>query len=93
MPIDENTQFEIGYRGSFLNQETDYEVSYLDQGTFRVDSNLSNVLLYKEYINAAYTQYGKKIDNFSFRLFIRRKHHYISNSIFCKAKLHQKCQF
>ena len=64
LPIDENTQFEIGYRGSFLNQETDYEVSYLDQGTFRVDSNLSNVLLYKAYINAAYTQYGKKLINF-----------------------------
>ena len=71
LPIDENTQFEIGYRGSFLNQETDYEVSYLDQGTFRVDSNLSNVLLYKEYINAAYTQYGKKIDKFSYLLGLR----------------------
>ncbi len=71
LPIDENTQFELGYRGSFLNQETDYEVAYLDQGTFRIDNNLSNVLLYKQYINAAYTQYGKKIDKFSYLLGLR----------------------
>ena len=25
-PIDENTQFELGYRGNFSKQETDYEV-------------------------------------------------------------------
>lgn len=31
-PIDENTQFELGYRGNFNTQETDYEVAYLNNG-------------------------------------------------------------
>ena len=32
---------------------------------------LSNVLVYKEHINALYTQFGKKLDAFSFLLGLR----------------------
>ena len=71
LPIDENTQFEIGYRGSFSTQKTDYQVSYLINSNYELDTNLSNYLIYKEYINAAYTQYGKKIDKFSYLLGLR----------------------
>ena len=71
LPIDENTQFEIGYRGSFSTQKTDYQVSYLINSNYELDNNLSNYLIYKEYVNAAYTQYGKKIDKFSYLLGLR----------------------
>ena len=71
LPIDENTQFEIGYRGSFSTQKTDYQVSYLINSSYELDNNLSNYLIYKEYVNAAYTQYGKKIDKFSYLLGLR----------------------
>ena len=71
LPINENTQFEIGYRGSFSTQKTDYQVSYLVNSNYELDNNLSNYLIYKEYVNAAYTQYGKKIDKFSYLLGLR----------------------
>jgi len=71
LPIDENTQFELGYRGSFSTQKTDYQVSYLINSNYELDNNLSNYLIYKEYVNAAYMQYGKKIDKFSYLLGLR----------------------
>ena len=37
-PIDENTQFELGYRGTFLTLETDYDVSILEDGVYVSDS-------------------------------------------------------
>ena len=71
LPIDENTQFELGYRGSFSSQETDFSLDYIIGGLPIRDTNLSNTLLYKEYVNAAYTQFGNKIDNFSYLLGLR----------------------
>jgi len=81
-PINENTQFELGYRGRFNTQTTDYEVGYLNQinsvlsnnetsPDYIIDTNLSNILTYKEYINAFYSQYGQKIDKFSYLLGLR----------------------
>jgi outer membrane receptor protein involved in Fe transport len=69
--LDKNTQFEFGYRGNFNNQETDYQVFQIQNGGFAKNTDLSNVLIYKEHINALYTQYGKKIDAFSFLIGLR----------------------
>lgn len=72
LPIGENVQFELGYRGNFNNLTTDYVVEFLDDtNTFYVDNSLSNVLNYKEYINAFYTQYGSKHGKFSYLLGLR----------------------
>ena len=78
-PINENTQFELGYRGRFNSQTTDYEVGYLNNSleeflssnSYNIDTNLSNILTYKEYVNAFYSQYGQKIDRFSYLLGVR----------------------
>lgn len=75
-PINKNTQFEIGYRGRFNSQTTDYEVGYLNPDTITtnnliIDTNLSNILSYKEYVNAFYSQYGQKINKFSYLLGLR----------------------
>ena len=70
-PIDENTQIELGYRGTFNTIETDYEVAFFDSGLRSVDPNLTNLLVYKEFVNAAYGQFGKKLDKFSFVLGLR----------------------
>src|SRR5690606_12091394 len=60
------SQFELGYRGTFNNFDTDYVYSVEQpNGEFVNDPNVTNQLLYKEYINAAYTQLGTKIKNFS----------------------------
>ncbi|MDA9668344.1 TonB-dependent receptor [Flavobacteriaceae bacterium] len=70
-PIDKNTQFEFGYRGDFSLQENDYEIAIQENGRFIIDTNLSNVLLFEQNINALYTQYGKKINKFSYLLGLR----------------------
>ncbi len=73
LPIGENAQFELGYRANYNNQSTDYEVQLLDESTneFLIDTNLSNLLNYKEYVNAVYTQYGSKHGKFSYLLGLR----------------------
>ena len=70
-PIDDNTQLELGYRGSFNDLSTDYQVSDLIANSYVIDANQSNFLDYKEYINAAYSQFGKKINSFSYLLGLR----------------------
>lgn len=70
-PIDQNTQFELGYRGNFSRQETDYQVTDRINGTFVNNPDFSNYLIFEQNINAAYTQYGKKISAFSFLMGLR----------------------
>ncbi|MDO6596867.1 TonB-dependent receptor [Oceanihabitans sp. 2_MG-2023] len=72
LPIGENAQFELGYRGNFNTISTDYVVEFLDNtNTFYVDNDLSNILNYKEYVNAVYSQYGSKHGKFSYLLGLR----------------------
>ena len=70
-PIDENTEFEFGYRGRFLDRETDFDVSFLRGGTYQSDPGLSNIFKYNESINSFYTQFGKKINSVSVLLGLR----------------------
>ena len=70
-PVDDNTEFELGYRGNFVERETDYDVSFLNSGNYVSDSGLSNIFNYKEAVNSIYTQFGKKLDKFSFLLGLR----------------------
>ena len=71
-PIDKDTQFEAGYRGTFDDTRTDYTVSAIDgNSNFIRNDSLSNILDYKEYVNAVYSQYGKKIKKFSVLLGLR----------------------
>ena len=66
-PIDKNTQFEVGYRGTDNKRMIDFEVQIIDENdNARIDENLSNVLDFEQEVHALYTQYGKKINSFSF---------------------------
>lgn len=72
LPIGEASQFELGYRGNFNELDTDYSLEFNDNGTYVLDTNVSNNLMYKEQINALYTQFGSKIKNkFSYLLGLR----------------------
>ena len=62
---DNKSQFEFGYRGTFNNFNTDFNFGILENGNLNRDPNFSNELNYKEYVNAAYTQLGTKINNFN----------------------------
>ena len=65
-PIDKNTQFEAGYRGTDNKRIIDFEVEIIDEnGTATTDENLSNVLDFEQEVHALYTQYGKKFNAFS----------------------------
>ena len=73
LPIGENSQFELGYRGGFNTRKTDFGVELLNTDTnqFEVDNNLSNLFNFKMYINALYTQFGSKINKFSYLFGLR----------------------
>ena len=66
-PIGKNTQFEAGYRSTDNKRMIDFEVQIIDDNdTSTIDQNLSNVLDFEQEVHALYTQYGKKINSFSF---------------------------
>lgn len=73
LPIGENSQFEMGYRGDYDDRTTDYKVELLNdgKGKLEIDPNLTNIFNFKNYIQAAYAQYGSKINKFSYLLGIR----------------------
>ena len=73
LPIGENSQFEAGYRGNFDTTTTDFTVAQLNNatGVFQTNLDLTNVLNFKQYVNAFYTQYGSKFNKFSFLLGLR----------------------
>ncbi len=62
---DNQSQFEMGYRGTFNKFNTDFDFGILENGVLDRDPNFSNELIYKEYVNAAYMQLGTKVKKFS----------------------------
>jgi outer membrane receptor for ferrienterochelin and colicins len=70
LPIGEGSQFEAGYKGNFGDLNSEYYVLDNQDPPVRI-KNLSNTLEYKEKINALYTQYGSKINKFSYLLGLR----------------------
>jgi len=92
LPISENTRFEAGYRGNFTKILTDFEV-FTDvdsNGDFVVDSQFSNVFEYKEYVNAFYTQFGSKINKFSYLFGLRWEDSNIGVNLLSENDLNNK---
>lgn len=73
LPLGEKAQFEFGFRADLDNQVTDYLVEDFDDTTndFFNNTNFSNKLDFTQNIYAVYSQYGKKIDKFSYLLGLR----------------------
>ena len=65
-PIDKDTQFELGYRGNFSDLNTDYNVFDIRNNETTRNLNLSNIFIFNQDVNAYYTQFGKKINKFSY---------------------------
>lgn len=71
-PLGENSQFELGYRGNFNEMDTDYSLEFYEDGNYELDIDVSNNLIYRDYINAVYTQFGSKVGNkFSYLMGLR----------------------
>jgi len=62
LPLAKGSQFEAGYRGDFLTITTDFSV--INNGI--PFPEFTNVLEYKEKVNALYVNYGFKVKKFSF---------------------------
>ncbi|WP_299440749.1 TonB-dependent receptor [uncultured Aquimarina sp.] len=71
LPIGKKSQFELGYRGNFNELDTEFLVQFDNNGSITTDTNLSNNLIFKEQVNAAYTQFGSKAGKFSYLLGLR----------------------
>ncbi|WP_346882289.1 TonB-dependent receptor [uncultured Algibacter sp.] len=73
LPIGDMSRLELGYRGDFTTNETDFRVDILNPGTntFEINNNLTNLFNFKQYITAAYVQFGSKINKLSYLLGVR----------------------
>jgi outer membrane receptor protein involved in Fe transport len=67
LPFGKGSQFEAGYRGNFVNQLTD--VTVFNNGS--INTNFTNKLEYIENVHAFYTQYGLKVNKFSYLFGLR----------------------
>lgn len=61
-PMGKGSQFEFGYKGDFSKNTTDYSV--INDGIPAPE--FTNILEYKEKVNALYANYGFKVNKFSF---------------------------
>ena len=61
-----NSQFELGYRGTFNFFNTDFNFGTLENGILDSDPNFSNELNYTENVNSFYTQLGTKLEKWNF---------------------------
>jgi len=67
LPFGKQSQFEFGVRGNYATLISDYKVEedLLGNNNFTINTQFTNTLEYKEYVNAAYTQIGTKIKKLS----------------------------
>ncbi|WP_189663211.1 MULTISPECIES: outer membrane beta-barrel protein [unclassified Polaribacter] len=68
-PVGENIQYEAGYRGNYRDIFNSFFLAerqdFVNNGPLVPDTNLNNSFNYKEYVNAAYFQYGQKFNKIS----------------------------
>ena len=70
LPFKNGSQFEAGYKGNFNNLENIYSVNRDNEGN-PIDGYVLNTLEYNERINSFYTQYGFKVNKFSYLFGLR----------------------
>jgi len=72
LPIGENAQFEFGFKGDFSRLNSDYLVEdYAEDTGYTNNTDFSNKLTFDQDIYAVYSQYGNKINKFSYLLGLR----------------------
>ena len=72
LPIGKESQFEAGYRGQFKVLTTGYDIGAINNsGIYVSNPNYSNILEFKENINAVYSQFGSKYKKLSYLVGLR----------------------
>jgi len=72
-PLAEDSKLEVGYAGSFMQQDLDFYGEYFDtaQAVFVKDLVKSNRFLYNESVHAVYSTYQRSYEKFSYELGLR----------------------
>jgi hypothetical protein len=73
LPIGENSQFEFGFNANLNKLNSDYLVEDFNEFTnqFENNTNFSNTLDFEQNVYAVYSQYGNKVNKFSYLLGLR----------------------
>jgi hypothetical protein len=73
LPFGKDSQFEFGFKFDLNKLNSDYLVEDFDNvsNTYFNNTNFSNTLKFQQNIYAVYSQYGKKINKFSYLLGLR----------------------
>jgi len=73
LPIGEKSRFEAGFRGNYVKSVSDYQVEEraIPDGAFTNIEQFTNTLKYRENVTALYSQFGSKINQFSYLLGLR----------------------
>jgi len=73
LPIGKNSQFEFGFKADLNDLTVDFLVEEFDTdlNEFVNNTNFSNILNFQQDIYSLYTQYGSKINKFSYLLGLR----------------------
>ena len=77
VPVGENIQYEAGYRGNYRDIFNSFFLSerqVFPDGPLVPDTGLNNTFNYKEWVNAAYFQYGQKFNKISLLAGLRFEH-------------------
>lgn len=77
VPVGENIQYEAGYRGNYRDIFNSFFLSerqVFPNGPLVPDAGLNNTFNYKEWVNAAYFQYGQKFNKISLLAGLRFEH-------------------
>lgn len=88
LPIGENSQFEAGHKATLQDLNSDFRVRDASGNPFPRD--LSNAIEFKQNIYAFYSQYGSKIDKFSYLLGLRAEITDIDLTVFTTDQFKEK---
>ncbi len=71
-PLENGGRIEMGYKGTYKNNENDYVLSNkMNDGQWVTNMNTSNDFLYQEQIHAAYFIYANSLKKFKYQLGLR----------------------
>lgn len=71
LPLYKKSRFEAGYRGDFLETNTDFVFERFIANQWQNQIFFTNFFQYKEKVNAFYSQFGSKIGKFNYLLGMR----------------------
>lgn len=88
-PLSEDSKFEAGYLGSFIQQDLDFYGELFDtsQSEFVKDAVRSNRFLFRQYVHAFYTTYQRSYGKFGYSAGLRFEETLIKGNLITKDSL------